>query len=81
MGLASRLTHALVLTDLNRSLSHSARYTTYTSVPVPWRHLLGSFNGPEPGVTQYDDKKVKEGKRERDKKRPGDLSSDGAKVL
>ena len=40
--------------------------------------LLGSFNGLEPGV---DDKKVKERKRERDKKRPGDLSSDGAKVL
>ena len=48
MVLASRLTHALVLTDLNRSLSHSARYAMYTSVPVPWRHLLGSFHGPEP---------------------------------
>ena len=34
MGLASRFTHALVLTDLNRSLSHSAQYATYTSVPV-----------------------------------------------
>ena len=49
MGLASHLTHALVLTDLNQSLSHSARYAMYTSVRVPWRHLLGSFNGLEPG--------------------------------
>ena len=52
MGLARRLTHALVLTDLNRSMSHSAQYATYTSVPVPWRHLLGSFNGLEPCDTE-----------------------------
>ena len=57
MGLASRLTHALVLTDLNRSLSHSAQYATYTSVSVPWHHLLGSFNGPEPGGTELTIKK------------------------
>ena len=44
--------------------------------------LLGSFNGPEPGGYGVYDKKVKERKRERDKKkRPRDLSSDGAKVL
>ena len=53
MGLASRLTHALVLTDLNRSLSHSARCATYTSVPVR--------------APFVDDKKVKERKRETQK--------------
>ena len=52
MGLASRLTHALVLTDLKRSLNHSTQYAMYTSVPVPWCRLLGSFNGLEPGGTE-----------------------------
>ena len=48
MGLSSRLTHVLILTDLSRSLSHSIRIC-HVYQACSGRHLLRSFNGPEPG--------------------------------
>ena len=51
MGLASRLTHALVLTDL---IGPRVTLPDVPRIPVSLfgRHLLGSFNGLEPGGTE-----------------------------
>ena len=57
MGLSSRLTVVLVLTDLNRSQlqqvrSHSIQNVTYTGF-LFGHHLLRSFNGLEPGGPEW----------------------------
>ena len=54
------------------ALSHSARNATYARVPVSGCHLLGSFNGLEPGGPELTIRKWKrepEGGRERGRRK------------